>query len=299
MTLDLDAIKASQKRVYYGTDLADKEAHALAFLDSGVVDDLVAEVDRSRAALALQAESVEEAARHALRWQAEYDTAQQEIERLRAEVDTCTGCGSSLLACLRWVNDLDPAHLKCCPDCHHPQEHLVWLDLREGRDEARAEVERLRRIGNSDALACIAQVKALTRERDEARAAIARVEALCDESDRTATSIHEQRLLTPSDVRAALRGESCHCGEPVVYGYDGDPTHQRGMCRRCDLVRCDAYPGACDAEPRPIDYMGRFVDDDASASYFDNLREASAKDAATQEAIDRAGAEWSRQRGES
>lgn len=28
MTLDLDAIKASQKRVYYGTDLADKEAHA-------------------------------------------------------------------------------------------------------------------------------------------------------------------------------------------------------------------------------------------------------------------------------
>lgn len=49
MTLDLDAIKASQKRVYYGTDLADKEAHALAFLDSGVVDDLVAEVKRLRA----------------------------------------------------------------------------------------------------------------------------------------------------------------------------------------------------------------------------------------------------------
>ncbi len=48
MTLDLDAIKASQKRVYYGTDLADKEAHALAFLDSGVVDDLVAEVERLR-----------------------------------------------------------------------------------------------------------------------------------------------------------------------------------------------------------------------------------------------------------
>lgn len=37
----------------------------------------------------------------------------------------------------------------------------------------------------------------------------------------------------------------CHCGEPVIYGYDGDPTHHRGMCEHCDSVRCDAYPGAC------------------------------------------------------
>lgn len=40
----------------------------------------------------------------------------------------------------------------------------------------------------------------------------------------------------------------CHCGKPVHYGHDGDLTHHRGMCRECDLVRCDAYPGACRAE---------------------------------------------------
>lgn len=38
---------------------------------------------------------------------------------------------------------------------------------------------------------------------------------------------------------------TCHCGEAVAYGYDGDPTHHRGMCEHCDAVRCDAYPGAC------------------------------------------------------
>jgi len=54
----------------------------------------------------------------------------------------------------------------------------------------------------------------------------------------------------PNWVRAAenLRAslpEVCHCGEPVTYGYDGDPTHHRGMCAHCDDVRCDADPGAC------------------------------------------------------
>lgn len=44
------------------------------------LDRLIAERDRYRA-------EWEEAARHALRWQAEYDTAQQEIERLRSWVD--------------------------------------------------------------------------------------------------------------------------------------------------------------------------------------------------------------------
>ena len=41
----------------------------------------------------------------------------------------------------------------------------------------------------------------------------------------------------------------CHCGAPVAYGFDGDPTHHRGMCERCDAVRCDAYPGACRIPP--------------------------------------------------
>jgi hypothetical protein len=38
---------------------------------------------------------------------------------------------------------------------------------------------------------------------------------------------------------------TCHCGEPVTYGFDGDPIHHRGMCAHCDRVRCDAYPGDC------------------------------------------------------
>lgn len=39
--------------------------------------------------------------------------------------------------------------------------------------------------------------------------------------------------------------EVCHCGQPVAFGFDGDPTHHRGMCAHCDSVRCDAYPGEC------------------------------------------------------
>lgn len=40
-------------------------------------------------------------------------------------------------------------------------------------------------------------------------------------------------------------GPDCHCGQPCVYGYDGDPTHTRGLCEHCDARRCDAYPGEC------------------------------------------------------
>ena len=39
--------------------------------------------------------------------------------------------------------------------------------------------------------------------------------------------------------------DPCHCGRPVRYGFDGDPTHHRGMCEDCDSVRCDAYPLEC------------------------------------------------------
>lgn len=46
---------------------------------------------------------------------------------------------------------------------------------------------------------------------------------------------------------------SCHCGKPISYGYDGDPTHHRGMCAHCDAVRCDAYPGSCEGR-RSDDY---------------------------------------------
>ena len=38
---------------------------------------------------------------------------------------------------------------------------------------------------------------------------------------------------------------ACHCGDPVVFGYDSDPSHTRGLCSDCDAVRCDAYPGEC------------------------------------------------------
>lgn len=37
----------------------------------------------------------------------------------------------------------------------------------------------------------------------------------------------------------------CHCGNRVHFGFDGDSTHHRGMCRNCDAVRCDTDPGVC------------------------------------------------------
>ena len=39
--------------------------------------------------------------------------------------------------------------------------------------------------------------------------------------------------------------DTCHCGLPVTFGFDGNPNHTRGLCEHCDGVRCDAYPGAC------------------------------------------------------
>lgn len=109
MSLDLNEVKAAQARVYAEVSVYEKGDAALGFLDSGVVDDLVAEIERLRAVSAehrerdesqdrirehLTAErdryraEWEEAARHALRWQAEYDTAQQEVERLRHVLET-------------------------------------------------------------------------------------------------------------------------------------------------------------------------------------------------------------------
>lgn len=39
----------------------------------------------------------------------------------------------------------------------------------------------------------------------------------------------------------------CHCGEPTVNScYEsGRGWYSRGLCKHCDAVRCDAYPGAC------------------------------------------------------
>lgn len=44
-----------------------------------------------------------------------------------------------------------------------------------------------------------------------------------------------------------MSADLCHCGKPASCGFDGDPTHHRGMCTDCDAVRCDAYPGECSA----------------------------------------------------
>lgn len=49
-----------------------------------------------------------------------------------------------------------------------------------------------------------------------------------------------------AELGVDLDEETCFCcGEPVAYGFDGDPTHHRGMCKDCDAVRCDAYPLDC------------------------------------------------------
>lgn len=46
-------------------------------------------------------------------------------------------------------------------------------------------------------------------------------------------------------VRQMLEDWVCHCGALVVFGYDGDRAHHRGMCVHCDSVRCDVEPEAC------------------------------------------------------
>lgn len=78
-------------------------------------------------------------------------------------------------------------------------------------------------------------------------------DAECSDGLRAATSpdlLAMARALAAAGLLATKGSgtdEACHCGEPVAYGYDGDPTHHRGMCNECDSVRCDAYPGACTA----------------------------------------------------
>lgn len=63
------------------------------------------------------------------------------------------------------------------------------------------------------------------------------------------TDTHAGRIRSEALLDAALAvtegRRPCHCGQPVTYGYDGDPTHHRGMCADCDAVRCDAYPMDC------------------------------------------------------
>lgn len=58
------------------------------------------------------------------------------------------------------------------------------------------------------------------------------------------------------DIRDEGEESFCHCGRLVVFGYDGDPTHHRGMCAECDAARCDAYPDEC-----PFRRTGEATDD--------------------------------------
>lgn len=38
----------------------------------------------------------------------------------------------------------------------------------------------------------------------------------------------------------------CHCSRPIYIHYDlREEPFTRGLCKDCDLVRCDAYPDDC------------------------------------------------------
>lgn len=42
----------------------------------------------------------------------------------------------------------------------------------------------------------------------------------------------------------------CHCSRPIYFRYDdiygtGGEPFTRGLCKDCDMVRCDAYPEDC------------------------------------------------------
>ena len=82
---------------------------------------------------------------------------------------------------------------------------------------------------------------------------------------------------------------ACHCGRPVVFGYDDDPSHTRGLCRYCDAARCDAYPQDCpyvpqnatqeprtasDGTPTPCGCVQALRDEAARRSAFSGLWDA-------------------------
>lgn len=70
----------------------------------------------------------------------------------------------------------------------------------------------------------------------------------CSRCDCRRSQSDEQYPITRTQFDAMDAEEppaTCHCGEPLAFGFDGDPNHHRGMCAHCDAVRCDAYPGAC------------------------------------------------------
>lgn len=60
-------------------------------------------------------------------------------------------------------------------------------------------------------------------------------------------TVHEDMSQAePFELWESVAGDDrCHCGEHVVYGYNGNPRETRFLCDLCDSVRCDAYPGAC------------------------------------------------------
>lgn len=90
MSLDLNEVKAAQARVYAEVSVYEKGDAALGFLDSGVVDDLVTEVERLRHVLetheAQYRRHRDDGYRLSAKHERERDEARAEVERLREEV---------------------------------------------------------------------------------------------------------------------------------------------------------------------------------------------------------------------
>lgn len=63
----------------------------------------------------------------------------------------------------------------------------------------------------------------------------------------------QRRAVQVTDQRDEEYDENaCQCcGDPVVYVHHDLGGFCRGLCYRCDLLRCDAFPGACTAPPTP------------------------------------------------
>lgn len=98
MSLDLDSIKAAQARVYAEVSVYEKGDAALGFLDSGVVDDLVTEVERLRHVLETHEAQYRRHRDDGYRLSAKHErerdearaaiaVARQEMERLREQND--------------------------------------------------------------------------------------------------------------------------------------------------------------------------------------------------------------------
>jgi hypothetical protein len=69
------------------------------------------------------ADLLTEAAKEVVRLRQDLMAAHKHNETLLHQADPCASCGASVGECM---NAVHRGQAKCCPPCHHPDEHEAW-----------------------------------------------------------------------------------------------------------------------------------------------------------------------------